>query len=39
MRSSSASFADSDKPDDIARLIDENTKAVFCESVPPASIG
>jgi O-acetylhomoserine (thiol)-lyase len=26
-------FAESDKPDAIARLIDENTKAVFCESV------
>src|SRR5207249_3206960 len=26
-------FAGSDRPDAIARLIDENTKAVFCESV------
>jgi O-acetylhomoserine (thiol)-lyase len=26
-------FAASDRPDDIERLIDENTKAVFCESV------
>jgi O-acetylhomoserine (thiol)-lyase len=26
-------FAASDKPEDIARTIDENTKAVFCESV------
>jgi len=26
-------FAESDQPDAIARLIDENTKAVFCESV------
>jgi O-acetylhomoserine (thiol)-lyase len=26
-------FAQSDQPDDIARLIDENTRAVFCESV------
>jgi O-acetylhomoserine (thiol)-lyase len=26
-------LADSDQPDDIARLIDENTRAVFCESV------
>src|SRR5437763_9521678 len=29
----SVRFAGSDKPDAIARLIDENTKAVFCESV------
>jgi O-acetylhomoserine (thiol)-lyase len=26
-------FAESDQPDAIARLIDENTKAVFCESI------
>jgi O-acetylhomoserine (thiol)-lyase len=26
-------FADSDRPDAIARLIDDNTRAVFCESV------
>ena len=26
-------FADSDRPDAIERLIDENTKAVFCESI------
>jgi len=26
-------FAESDQPDAIARLIDQNTKAVFCESV------
>ncbi len=26
-------FADSDQPDDLARLIDDRTKAVFCESV------
>ncbi len=26
-------FAESDRPDDIARMIDENTKAVFCESI------
>ena len=26
-------FAASDKPDDIARLIDENTRAVFCETI------
>jgi O-acetylhomoserine (thiol)-lyase len=26
-------FAAGDQPDDIARLIDENTKAVFCESI------
>jgi O-acetylhomoserine (thiol)-lyase len=26
-------FAESDEPDAIARLIDDNTKAVFCESV------
>jgi O-acetylhomoserine (thiol)-lyase len=28
-----ARFAESDAPDDIARAMDENTKAVFCESV------
>ncbi|NEW99637.1 O-acetylhomoserine aminocarboxypropyltransferase/cysteine synthase family protein [Rhodopseudomonas sp. BR0G17] len=26
-------FATSDKPDDIARLIDEDTRAVFCETI------
>ncbi|KPF89486.1 O-acetylhomoserine aminocarboxypropyltransferase [Rhodopseudomonas sp. AAP120] len=26
-------FADSDKPDDIARLIDDDTRAVFCETI------
>ncbi|MDV6315779.1 O-acetylhomoserine aminocarboxypropyltransferase/cysteine synthase [Idiomarina sp. HP20-50] len=26
-------FADSDKPDDIAKLIDNKTKAVYCESI------
>src|SRR5882757_2409163 len=26
-------FAESDKPDDVEKLIDENTRAVFCESV------
>lgn len=26
-------FADTDKPEDLAALIDENTKAVYCESI------
>ncbi|MFC0239242.1 O-acetylhomoserine aminocarboxypropyltransferase/cysteine synthase family protein [Rhodopseudomonas telluris] len=26
-------FAESDKPDDIERLIDQNTRAVFCETI------
>lgn len=26
-------FADSDKPEDIARVIDDNTKAVYCETI------
>ncbi|MGM0525184.1 MAG: O-acetylhomoserine aminocarboxypropyltransferase/cysteine synthase family protein [Pseudomonadota bacterium] len=26
-------FADSDKPEDLARLIDDNTKAVYCETI------
>ena len=27
-----------DKPEDYARLIDENTKAVYCESIPNPSL-
>lgn len=29
----SVRFADSDRPDDLARLIDDDTRAVFCETV------
>src|SRR6266436_2349059 len=32
-------FADSDHPDAVERLIDENTRAVFCESVGNPEIG